>query len=697
MANRLIHSRSPYLRQHADNPVDWFEWGEEAFSLARAQNKPIFLSIGYAACHWCHVMERESFRDPEVAQILNRHFVPIKVDREERPEVDECYITVVQLLTGSAGWPLSVFLTPELKPFYGGTYFPPVQRWGKPAFKDLLVAIADVWENKQDQIGVVSQEMVEALSRLACPPIHQGPYDRQQVQRAVRLVKESYDPIYGGFGPAPKFPPTGQLDLLMRLYRRSGDLELWQMVSHTLTKMAQGGIYDHIGGGFARYSTDAAWQVPHFEKMLYDNVLLAISYLDAFLISKDPFYQRIARETLHWMLTEMKSPEGGFYSSLDADSEELEGKFYLWTWKELEETLKKNELMVLKALFAITPEGNFEAGTNILYMKQDWERASHQLSIELSSLQDQWRKIRQKLYKVRYIRPHPARDEKILTNWNGLAIVALSRAGRVLQDPSVLASAQEIAHFLKGNMWKPSSLTGNGYILLHRWYDGYAELEGCLEDYAYLMWGLIELYFSDFNEDWVKWAIELSRTLEERLAFTPSSADNSTALGFYSSPPLNHLEVRFFHARDGSTPSGNAIVGLVYWRLWQLTGEERFLKWAEGIARTFASSLNDNPTAHLRLAALIDELTSPSLQIVITGPNKEGCQTYINEINTCYLPQAVLAGQFGLPFHSPSPIALNQGKSPVKGLPTVYICQDFSCRQPITDRDLLKETLRGLN
>ncbi|MBM3328461.1 MAG: thioredoxin domain-containing protein [Calditrichaeota bacterium] len=603
--NRLAAAKSPYLLQHSGNPVAWYEWGEEAFAKAVTEDKPIFLSIGYAACHWCHVMERESFENKGIAEILNRHFIAVKVDREERPDVDDIYMTAVQLMTGSGGWPLSVFLTPDLKPFYSGTYFPPEERLGRPGFRQLLEGIARVWKERRADVERSGVELVQAVANVSAHQSRSGDVAAGLFDIAVRAVGGAFDSLNGGFGPAPKFPPTGQIELLLRAFKRTCNRDYLTMAERTLKAMASGGIFDQLGGGFARYSTDAAWRVPHFEKMLYDNALLTLNYLDAFLITGDEFYAAIARRTLNWALTELRDPAGGFHSSLDADSEGHEGRFYIWTRQEVDALLGPDAAALIGLVYDVSDEGNLEGGASILRIAMPVSEAALRLNLDTGDAARRVEAARSKLLAARSRRIRPATDDKVLTDWNGLMIAALARAGRALGEEAYLTAATEAARFVKEHLDQEGSL-------LHRYRSGEAGIEGMLEDYAYLISGLLELYRATFDEEWIVWAEDLTGRMVTRFG----DADKG---GFLLAAERPDLAVRQKAARDGATPSANALAGQALLELHQLTGREEYRQIAEATAKAFAGSLSSDPGSHSRLAILCSALTSPAMQIAVAG------------------------------------------------------------------------------
>ncbi|MGE3809607.1 MAG: thioredoxin domain-containing protein, partial [Gemmataceae bacterium] len=497
--NRLSAATSPYLKQHAHNPVDWFPWGPEALNKAREQDRPIFLSIGYSACHWCHVMEHESFEDDETAAFLNEHFVSIKVDREERPDLDHIYMTAVQMMTGQGGWPMSVFLTPDLRPFYGGTYFPPEPRYGRPSFLQVLNALVDAWGNRREQLHAAAGQLTDGLKQVTQIPQADGDsqLSPELLRGAMRQLQRAFDSTHGGFGSAPKFPHPMELQLLLRIWLRLGADDAAAMAKHTLDKMAMGGIYDHLGGGFHRYSTDARWLVPHFEKMLYDNALLTVAYLEGYQATRDPFYKEVVEETLAYVRREMRSVSGPFFSTQDADSEGEEGKFFVWTLEEIEELLGAEEASLFAEVYDVTADGNWE-GHNILNRSKTFAQSARLLKLEESELRQRLDAARKRLFDVRCRRIWPGRDEKVLTAWNGLMINAFARAARVLDDPSYAETAAGAADFILKNM------RGPGGRLLRTWSQGsQAALNAYQVDYAYLIDALVSLFEATFDARWL--------------------------------------------------------------------------------------------------------------------------------------------------------------------------------------------------
>ena len=667
--NRLINTASPYLLQHAHNPVDWFPWGDEAFTKARAEAKPIFLSIGYSACHWCHVMERESFEDPTVAAFLNDHFVSIKVDREERPDVDEIYMTAVQLTTGSGGWPLTLFLTPDLKPFYGGTYFPPEDRWGKPGFGRLIEMISDAYATRKDEVERIAGQLANGLSR-AEGVTKPDDVSLAQIERAAKQVAMSHDPFLGGFGPAPKFPPTGQCDLLLHEWKRTGNREYLGMVERTLGRMAAGGINDQLAGGFARYSTDAEYLIPHFEKMLYDNALLTVNFLDLFLATGNQDWADVARRTLDWMLTDMLDPAGGFHSSLDADSEGEEGKFYVWLPGEIKFILGDEDGTTFCELFGVEEGGNFDHGRSVLHLVQPEREA------ELRPKVIEWKS---RLLAARDLRIHPGKDDKVLTDWNALAISALSQAYRALGDQRYLEAAQNAARFLKETMWHDGRL-------LHSWRGGVSGASGLLDDHAYLIAALVELYQADFDPAHLIWAAELSDTLIEHFF-------DQTSGGFFISPAeAIDLIIRPKVLRDGATPSGNGVAAKALLELWLLSDREDFRDIAHQTIRAFSKGLNEHPSMFLRPAIAASLWLDLPATVAISGQLSHPLVRNLQSvINGDYHPGLLVAcGAEGS-------IPLLRDRTPVDGLPAAYLCQNMVCKTPISDPGELRRNLTALH
>jgi len=677
--NRLAGTTSPYLLQHAHNPVDWFPWGEEAFDKARTENKPIFLSIGYSACHWCHVMERESFENPTVAAFLSDNFVSIKVDREERPDVDDIYMTAVQMMAGSGGWPLTVFLSPDLKPFYGGTYFPPEDRYGRPGFLRLLQMIDDAWRNRPREVTNSAEHLTDALQKNA--RLEAGSSEAcslTDVDHAARLVAGSFDPFRGGFGEAPKFPPTAQMELLLRVWKRSDKSEYLEMVERTLQRMSAGGIFDQLAGGFARYSTDADWLVPHFEKMLYDNALLVVNLIECYQATAKQEYLDIACRTLDWALNEMRDADGGFHSSLDADSEGEEGKYYVWNLAEIGEILGETDAKLFCEIYDISEQGNFEHGTSILHLAQPFHEAALRYGIDKSELIFRLGSMRESLLTERRKRIPPAKDDKVLTDWNSLIITALARGYRVTGNKLYLTAAQESASFIRNNMWQ------NG-LLMHSFRHGKGGAAGLLDDHATYISALVELYHADFDQGHLVEAEKVVSQLQELYL------DNESGGFFFSPLGKNDLILRTKHGHDGATPSGNALIAHSLLTLAQLLDRDDYRKLAEETVSAFGLSMKRNPTAHLRLYTVVELLSKPSSQAAIIGEaDNPLVRNLLEIINAGFHPALVVACG---PADSPE-LPLLKDRHMIDGNPAVYLCRNFVCEAPVTDPDSLRSLFR---
>ncbi len=668
--NRLIDETSPYLLQHARNPVAWYPWGEEALQKARNDDKPLMLSVGYSACHWCHVMERESFESEEIAALLNEHFVSIKVDREERPDIDEIYMNAVQMMTGSGGWPLTVFLTPALKPFYGGTYFPPDDRFGRPGFKTVLTELARVFAEERNKIQQTSDALTRRLQVLSSTPKTSVILTRNVVSLAARELGTRFDARDGGFSPAPKFPPYGGLSLLLRHHSTSGDGEVLAMVELTLDKMAAGGMYDHLGGGFHRYSTDERWLVPHFEKMLYDNALLAPVYLDAYRVTGSEAYARVARATLEWVLREMQCDKGGYYSTQDADSEGEEGKFYVWSHTELRALLGDAFEPFAKA-YDVTPSGNWE-GKTIL-----------NLSGGLQSFDESLESSRQKLLKSRDARVHPGLDDKILTSWNGLMVVAMARAYRVLGDDRFLDSARRAARFIESALY-------DGDRLLATYRSGRAQHKAYLDDHAFFLAGYVELFECDFDAEWLERArqmVDAMKTLfvdENRGGFYFTGSDHE--------PLITRTKTGF----DGAIPSGNGIAATYLLKLAEYTGARDVELLAVNSLHAFQAQLERSPAGFAQMLAAVDFYLSEKREIVVAGPRETtATKEALSDLWSVYAPNVSIA------LTDPErdteiDIPLFEGKTagPNPDAPRFYVCESYSCQAPTDDVSEVVSTLQ---
>jgi hypothetical protein len=677
--NRLIHETSPYLLQHAHNPVDWYPWGEEALARAKAENRPILLSVGYSSCHWCHVMERESFERETIAALMNRHFVNIKVDREERPDLDDIYMAATLALNGGqGGWPMTVFLTPDQRPFFAGTYFPPSDRFGRPGFATLLARIAEVWERQRGDLVQQAATLVEHL-RLQAASAPGGTVGESEIRTAVRELAESFDQTYGGFGPAPKFPPSTQLSLLLRQHRRSGDAQTLEMVKKTLDGMAQGGMYDQIGGGFSRYSTDERWLVPHFEKMLYDNALLAKAYLEGFQAAQDPFYARIAREILEYILREMTGPEGGFYSATDADSEGEEGKFFVWTPAEVESALGAEEAGKLCAYFDISDEGNWE-GKSIPHTPRSVERVASRLGIPVEELRQSLEAGRAALYAARLRRIPPGLDDKTLTAWNGMMLGAMAEGYRILGDPRYLTAALRAADFLLTALRRPDG----GLFRTYR--AGKAHLDGYLEDYAFLAEGLVDLYEAGGG---VRYLREATSFVERILADFGDEAG-----GFYDTARGHEaLIVRHRDGADGAIPSANAVAASVLARLSRLLDRADFRDRAVSAIQAYGRPMTQHPRAFCGSLAVVDFLLEGPVELALVGtPGEPGYEALRTAVGRRYLPNRIVAHHDPAGDDAPD-LPLLAGKGLVSGKAALYVCRDFACQTPATDPAALMRAL----
>jgi uncharacterized protein YyaL (SSP411 family) len=642
--NRLSREKSPYLLQHAHNPVDWYPWGEEAFQKARAENKPIFLSIGYSTCHWCHVMERESFENERIAALLNQHFVPVKVDREERPDVDRIYMLFVQATTGSGGWPMSVWLTPDLKPFFGGTYFPPEDRYGRPGFAAVLQGIAEVWQRDPQRVLAAGDSVLEEIRRQVDRAMQPGAVDEDVLERGFFYFRRTYDPQHGGFGGAPKFPRPCVFTFLLREYARTGNREALEMTLHTLRSMAQGGIHDRLGGGFHRYSVDEEWRVPHYEKMLYDQAQLAVAYLEAHQITGEPDLAGVARGILDYVLRDMTSPEGGFYSAEDADSAvdpdhpeiKKEGAFYLW------------------------PEGVLE-----------------------KALADPAEK--QSLLAERARRPRPDRDDKILTAWNGLMISAFALGGQILGEARYMQAARRAADFLLNRLYDPQQR-----ILLRRFRNGEAAIEGFLEDYAFLAQGLLDLYETSFQPGDLENAIGLTARMRELF-------EDREQGGFFATPvERNGLVLQLKDADDGAEPSGNSIAAMNLLRLAQCTGQDELRQCAARVFECFAATLNNAPGALPAMLAALGFQRAKVRQIVIAGASGAAdTRALLAVVRRKFLPYKIVL----LADRDETRDRLSRlhpaiaGMTPVEGRAAAYVCEDYACRLPVTAPEELERML----
>jgi uncharacterized protein len=707
--NRLAHEKSPYLLQHAHNPVDWYPWGEEAFAKARRENKPIFLSVGYSTCHWCHVMAHESFESEEVAAIMNREFVNIKVDREERPDVDRVYMTFVQATTGGGGWPMSVWLTPDLKPFVGGTYFPPDDRYGQPGFKKVLERIAAAWKENHDKIVEQGGKIVAALRESQSAAVDRGKIDPAILDAAYEQIARSYDPKEGGFGQAPKFPRPVTLNFLARFYARdpksdSGKHAL-EMDLFTLRKMAAGGMQDHIGGGFHRYSVDRYWHVPHFEKMLYDQAELAAAYLDAFQITQDRQYQSVARDILDYVARDMTSKEGGFFSAEDADSPVVagigdpghsgtaEGAFYIWTRKEIDPALG-DAAEIFNFHYGVQSHGNAPEGSdpqdefrgkNILIQRHTVAETAQHFRKTEDAVRDLLRQSREKLFAIRNKRPRPHLDDKIIAAWNGLMISAYARAAQVLDEPRYLEIAARAANFIRKQLWDASSK-----ILYRNYRGGRSDIEGFADDYAFVIQGLLDLYEASFDIEWLKPAVELQET-QDRLFF-----DEKQGGYFSTSGKDKSVVLRMKDDNDSAEPAASSVAALNLLRLSQFRDDKQIAERARKTIDSFAATLSHFPSAMPQMLVAIDYSLSKPRQIVIAG-KKDSPETkaILREVHRHFLPDTILLladGAEGQKYLGDKNEAI-RAMSTVDGKPAAYVCENFTCKAPVTDPKALSDLL----
>jgi uncharacterized protein len=685
MSNHLAAETSPYLLQHKDNPVDWYPWGPEALGRAKAEQKPIFLSIGYSACHWCHVMEHESFENPQIARLLNESFIPIKVDREERPDLDQIYMNAVQMMTGRGGWPMSVFLTPDLQPFYGGTYWPETSRGGMPGFDQILQAIAAAWRDRRPELATQAAELTKHLTTTQIPAPTNGDLSEQLLHSAAAALTRSFDPHHGGFGGAPKFPHPMDLRLLLRVWRRgSRNDSLLRIVTTTLDKMAAGGIYDHLGGGFHRYSVDERWLVPHFEKMLYDNALLASCYVDGFLATSNAEYARVARETLDYLLRDMTDPAGGIYSTEDADSEGEEGKFYVWTPTEVEAVLGPDAAETFCYVYDVSEAGNFER-SNILNLPKTIEQCAKVRQLDLDRLRVDLAAWRAKLLAARDKRVRPGRDDKVLVSWNGLAIDALAHAAGALDDPRYLAAAAAAANFILTKMRRPDGR------LLHVW-RGEAKLNAYLDDYACLANGLISLYEAGFEERYIDEGVRLADIILAHFA------DPSEGGFYFTADDHEALVARQQDWQDSSTPSGNAMAATALLRLGKLTGRRDYTDVAVGTLQAAAGLMERFPSAAGQMLAALDFHLGPTPEIVILSNNDPDTAHVLADLRQRFIPNKIVACRRpSKESNESSPLApLFAGKSPQQPPPTVFICEKFTCQAPVNGKQAAIEIWQRL-
>ncbi len=699
-ANRLVNETSPYLLQHAYNPVDWYPWGPESLQRAKSEQRPIFLSIGYSACHWCHVMERESFEDAEIAALMNERFVNIKVDREERPDLDQIYMNAVVALSGHGGWPMSVFLTPELKPYFGGTYWPPVSRMGMPGFRDVVIKAADAWQERRPIVENAADELTEMVVQMGVPPVRSGRPGAELLRQALSSLERAADPSHGGFGGAPKFPHPMDLRLLMRLSRRFNSSEALEIARLSLNKMSAGGIYDHLGGGFHRYSTDARWLVPHFEKMLYDNALLVSAYLEAFQLTGNEDYARVVRETLDYVLREMThraesggstaGEAGGFFSTQDADSEGVEGKFFVWSEEEITALLGPEDARIFNYCYDVTAPGNWD-GHNILNRVKTHAQAARMLGLSENVLWEILARCRKKLFEQRSTRVPPGRDDKILASWNGLMISAMAQAACVLGERRYAQAATAAAEFILARMRTPEGR------LLHVYKDGRARFPAYLDDYACLIDGLIDVWHATFDVRW----IEAACTLADAMIAHFFDAEGGGF--FFTADDHETLIARNKDVQDNATPSGNGMAACALLRLARLTGRSHYEEKAVGTLEAVSGLLAQAPLAGGQSLLAADFLLGPAYEIVVVpGTSAAHADQAVVEIYRRFLPNKVVlkrapaqSGPRGSDAAIPSVLpALLEGKTSAAGDDvTTYICRNGACQAPVHGSAALPQAL----
>jgi uncharacterized protein YyaL (SSP411 family) len=687
--NKLAEEESPYLLQHADNPVDWYPWGEEAFEKAEKEDKPIFLSIGYSTCHWCHVMEHESFEDPEVAKLMNDTFVSIKVDREERPDIDNIYMTVCQMMTGGGGWPLTVVMTPDKRPFFAGTYFPKESRFGRIGFKDLIKNIDSAWQNKRQQIEESANNITETLED-AVGVTPGGEADKSILDTAFTWFEDRYDKINGGFGSSPKFPTPHNMLFLLRYWNRTGDQKALEMVEHKLIAMRMGGIYDHLGFGFHRYSTDKEWLLPHFEKMLYDQAMLALAYLETYQATGKNEYKQTAEEIFTYVLRDMTDKSGGFYSAEDADSEGEEGKFYVWEKKEIIDILGEEDGNVFCKVFNVTDDGNFmeEASgerktTNILHLRTSYSSMADKLGLSEDELINKIEESRKKLFEAREKRVHPFKDDKILTDWNGLMITAFAKGAKVLNSEEYLSAADNAVNFVLKNM------TDEKGRLYHRFRNGDAGIDAKIDDYAFLIWGLIELYEANFNPTYLQRALELNNILTEHFW------DEERGAYFFTSDFGEKLLVRQKDILDSAIPSGNSVQMLNLLRLGRITANTKLEEMANKLMEAFTGQINKMPSAFTQLLSAYDFGLGPSYEVVIVGDSGDNLtKEFTNKLFSNYIPNKIVIVVSSDNKEETTKIAgYISDYEMINSEPTVFVCQNYVCNLPTNDPGKMLELL----
>ena len=688
--NRLALEKSPYLLQHAENPVDWYPWSEEAFEKAKKENKPVFLSIGYSTCHWCHVMAHESFEDSRIASLMNDAFVSVKVDREERPDIDMLYMTVCQMMTGSGGWPLTIIMTPDKKPFFAGTYVPRETRFGRLGMLDLIPRINEIWTTRKDEVLSSASQVTAALQKatLQVPGEEMG---ETMLHLAYEQLSDRFDEEHGGFGGAPKFPTPHNLLFLLRYWKRTKDRKALDMVEKTLQAMRRGGMYDHVGFGFHRYSTDQRWLVPHFEKMLYDQALLAMAYIETFQVTGGKEYAQAAREIFAYVLRDMIAADGGFYSAEDADSEGEEGKFYLWTYEEVKRILAPEEASFIARVFNVEENGNFtdevsgsKTGRNIFHLITPLNKIASEFNVPLPELQGHLESVRRKLFAYRDNRIHPHKDDKILADWNGLMVAALAKGARVFEEPGYASAAKNAVDFILRNM-----LASDGR-LLHRYRDGEAAIPAHLDDYVFLIHGMLELYETTSDVDYLKRALRLNEYLLEHFW------DDKNGGFYFTADDGEGLIARQKEIYDGAMPSGNSIAMLNLLRLGRITANPDLEEKAARIGRAFFENVRQSPSAYTQLMIAVDFAVGPSYEVVITGdPRAEDTREMLQAVGRRFIPNKVViflhAGPDSSEIKVIAPFTAHQ--STIDDKATAYVCANHNCKLPTTDIDIMLSLL----
>ncbi|ALX50308.1 thioredoxin domain-containing protein [Lentibacillus amyloliquefaciens] len=675
MPNKLIHEQSPYLQQHAYNPVNWYAWSDEAFKKAKKEDKPIFLSIGYSTCHWCHVLAHESFEDEEVAGWLNEHYVAIKVDREERPDIDSVYMKVCQMMTGQGGWPLSIFMTPEKVPFYAGTYFPRDSKYGMPGFMDVITQLHEKYREDPDQISKVTKSVTDALKKTVTAK-SENRLTKDMTDKAFEQLGKRFDFTNGGFGSAPKFPTPQNLLYLLRYYHFTGKTAALKMAESTLQTMAKGGIYDHIGFGFARYSTDEKWLVPHFEKMLYDNALLLMAYTECYQITGNPLYKTISEQIITFVTSEMQNPGGGFYSAIDADSEGIEGKYYVWEHDEIFSVLGEELGTLFTTAYGMTPEGNFEGKNIPNLLNTDMEKIAADNDLRISVLYQKLEESRRSLLLEREKRVYPHVDDKILTSWNAMMIAGLAKAGKVFENDAYTKIAENSMQFIEQNLIQENRV-------MARYRDGDVKFNGYHDDYAFLLWAYSELYEATFSLSYLKQAQTIADDMIDLFWDTDEGGF------FFNGHDSEELLSREKQVYDGALPSGNGVASVMLAKMGYLTGKTAYLDKLEEMYYAFYDDINEVPVAGIQFIQSLLLMENPTKEVVVLGD----ANPFTTELKQTFLPDVtLLAGKNTKELAQAAPFTADYKQ--LNGALTVYVCENFACHQPTTDTDQAWEFIR---